>query len=1176
MKKFNLNRQRALLKCWLLLVACQSGSFVSKAHSFEESEFSSEISVPDQERKQQSRTLWKEKTRSSTTALSQEKPLESTSILPPDYLESLPSDKEIAWEPNRPLRYYDDIIKETSPRDSHSVQNERDSQQPFRYYDDLIKEAPQPPAQSSFEVHTAPGRISSEAVSYEFDGSPSHSHLLHSENASSESHPQSIPYYEFQQAESASETQNSRVSNPNKILSESSDLKGAKGKLRFIKHISTFKEQQVGDQTAEAEMTKQESVPPVVGFASPQIAENHPFNSIESTIGSDEPSHLTEEDNNYTPLQKSIYTTPRNAKFRTHAPAKKASSTSFFKNIAQTESEEALPEPILDPALEEEFLNASPETILEPPPATTSEGALTVPAEPLPPPPPATTTTEGIITPTRPATAPRAVETISPAPGAAAVPSSAVATPAAPALVPPQTATPPTPISPTPSAAPAPATVAAAPVLTEISVNFNNVAMTEFIRFMSRVTNKNFIFDEEDLLFNVTIISEEPTSIENLMAALLQELRIRDLLLIEQGNNIIIHRNLRVRAPGQIIGPNATVGADPEADIVTRVFRLNTLDPLKAAEIVRPLLSEDALIEVLRDSNNLIITDIVTNINKIAQLLGSLDAPNSGVTIGQYVARNAFVDTLVDLADRILQPIAQGNPFVLVPHPVTNSIYVVSNPFIVERALAILQNLDTNEGRTKILNLEALRLREIEEREALLPPGGLGTPGFPGGPGGVPPIGIPGMPGDPNLLGPEFVPGGISSGPRWIEELPAGHIERTLFFIHKLRFRKGDQIEIALRKIADSLQFTGNNNLDLIGAINSIQWLESSNSLIFTGTVSALEKVKELIEEIDVPLRQVFIETLILDTTIDDALDYGVDWATRFRGPSAAGAQAFLAGNSNPLVSAMDTVGFDANIGPDPSILARADGFHWGVVGRHLTYGGLKFSSIGALVTAIHNNTKANIIMNPKIITEDNNTAEIFVGQTSRYKTQSISNDQGSVITNNFQFLDVGTTLRITPLIGNNDIITMDILQEITNDAGTANLPFNSNAVDVNLVPVITKNKTVTRVHVPNGYFVVLSGMIRDDKIRTKDRIPCLGGIPLIGGVSQRKNNRDGKRNLMIFIRPLIVDTDEELEYITKRQQDVYREKNKFRRSWNYEIDEALDFLNIRPTDPDEIGCTIK
>lgn len=850
---------------------------------------------------------------------------------------------------------------------------------------------------------------------------------------------------------------------------------------------------------------------------------------------------------------------------------------------------------------------------------------------------------------------------------------------------------PPTIITPTtPSAEPTPINQpAATKPLKEISINFNNVSMVEYIRFISRISNKNFIFDDEDLQFNVTIVSEEPTTVSNLMAALLQELRIRDLSLIEQGNNIIIHRNPRVRSPARIVTDDNKIITSHESELITRVFRLNTLDPVKASEIIRPLLSEEALIEVLRDTNNLIITDLVSNVNKIAQLIATLDAPNSGVTIGQYVVRNAFVDSLVDLANKILQPIAQGNPFVLVPHPVSNSIFIVSNSFIVEKALAILQNLDLNEGRTKILSLENLQ-PAYEALQPSYPPGtapgaqgtipGRGglTPGYSGGiPGvgqGIGPsatpstggggIGAAGMQGRfgpggsagefgpdglPNQFGPggvgqggygpngefnnpeavpssfpfgelsvegritppviptpasifhpggigtegkpsaifdesrSFLPGGIGSSSRWSRELPVGHIERTLFFIYKLRYRKGDNIEIALRKIGNSLQMTGTANADLISAINSSQWIESSNALIFTGTAVALEKVRELILEVDIPLKQVFIEMLILDTTIQDSLSYSVDWINRFGGGTTTGEQGFLEaapGNiasTNQFLTASETIFntgstiADTIASPLPVATGflNSGGFAAGVIGTHLTHNGTRFSSIGALVRAIHSDTKADIVLNPKIITEDNNPAEIFVGGTDRYKTQSITNDLGSLVTNNFQFIDVGTTLRVTPLIGNNGIITLEIVQETTNEAGAANTGGNNQ--DVNLVPVLTKTRTVTKIHVPNGFFVVLSGMIKDNEVRSYSRIPCLGGIPILGCFGKTQSCVDSKRNLMLFIRPLIIESDDDFEDITKRQQDVYREKSKFRRSWNYEVDEALNFGNIKHTDPDDM-----
>lgn len=711
-----------------------------------------------------------------------------------------------------------------------------------------------------------------------------------------------------------------------------------------------------------------------------------------------------------------------------------------------------------------------------------------------------------------------------------------------------------------------PETMATSDKSTDPTINFNNVAIIEYIRFLSKLSNKNFVFDDADLQFNVTIVSEQPTPVSNLMSALLQELQIRNLSLTEQGNTILIHQNPRVRSPGSVVSDGFSTSSK-ESEIVTRVFRLNTLDPNKAGDIIRPLLSIDSLVEILQNTNTIIVTDLNSNVNKIAQLLSTLDSPNSGMQIGHYIVKNGNADSITALAEQILQPIAQGNPFILIPHSTSNSVFIVSNPFIVERAVAIFQYLDENDSKTKILTLDRLRMEQEAERRAREAAGlagraGLGTASSGAGAAGTHAIYHPGG----------LNPGEISPYSRSVKELPAGHIDRTLFYIYKLRYRKGDQIQTSLRKIAESLQTSGTINAELISGINSTQWIESTNSLIFTGTVSALDRISELLKEIDVPLRQVFIEVLILDTTLADSLEYGVDWGARFGGGNIAGGEAFIA-PSSILPGALDTAG--VGLIPNPNLLARLEGFHLGIIGQQITHQGRHFATLGGLVNALHSNTRTNILMNPKIITEENNPAEIFVGATTRYKTQSISNDLGTVLTNNFQFLDVGTTLKVTPQIGNNGIITLDIYQETTNETPNANPQLNqnnsANNTDVNLVPVTSKNKTTTKLHVPNKYFVIMSGMITDTRVKDKRQIPCLGGIPLLGGAAKQKRNSDDKRNLLIFIRPEIADTEDELTDLTRRQQNIFIDKNKFKRSWNYEVDEALDFFNLERNEQDEV-----
>lgn len=759
-----------------------------------------------------------------------------------------------------------------------------------------------------------------------------------------------------------------------------------------------------------------------------------------------------------------------------------------------------------------------------------------------------------------------------------------------------------------------------------ILINFNNVSMIEYIRFISRLTNKNFLFDEGDLQFNVTIISEEPTSLQNTMTALLQELRIHDLMLIEEGNNFIIHKNPKVNSISKVVAGDITSTTIKDSEIITKVFRLNTMDPEKAAAIIRPLVSEISIIEVLKETNHIIVTDLAANIIKISELLKSLDAPRSGLVIGQYVARLFPIDSLIPMAERIMQPIAQDQPLSFVPQQSTNSIFIISTPYLVERTISIIQYIDQEQAQTQIIEPQKLGFEKGAPPPPPTPPTQFQEPTGQWilGPDGkwifnphvapgtaTPPQGEWRLDDKGNWY---FVPGGSPSGNRpkgqweldsngnWLfglekneainpsrltrgltgpAGLPGGVKKVIKFYTHKLLYRKGEEIQNALHRIADSLRYDEKKYEALLTALSSIQWIEPSNSLIITGIPEALKQVRELIEEIDIPLREVFLEMLILNTTIDDALNYGVTYGTRFGGGDLSGAQGFIEGLT-PIANALTSTGLNtlglpigsnlaAAIIPDGTKLANANGFNLGVIGRKITHCGTEFGSIGALVSSLHDRNKTNIIMNPKIITEDNAPAEIFIGINTAFKTQSISNDLGSVITNNFEFRDVGTRLKVTPYISNDDMVTMDIVEEVSAVISGLQTTVLSNTQNVG--PTTSLNTMTTRVHIPNGYFLVIGGLMQDQYVRNRSQVPCLGGVPILGGLFTTKSNSDNKTNTMIFVRPIIVDSEEEIEHLTKHQQDIWRYKRNLKDSWDYETEEALDWFNVRRTLYNEHEC---
>lgn len=721
---------------------------------------------------------------------------------------------------------------------------------------------------------------------------------------------------------------------------------------------------------------------------------------------------------------------------------------------------------------------------------------------------------------------------------------------------PPQAATPPTQAQLPEKAAPPPGTENGPPVMGPMGeqgylANYTALDIKEFMRFISQITDKNFIYNENDLNFTISMISEKPSTPDELLATLMQQLRIHGLAVIEDGSNFIIHTNPEVNAPGIVLPRSPGEEVPSDVQVVTQVFRLNVIPPSEAVNLIKPLLSAQAVIQPLDDAGILTLTDLMANIEKVKNLLIQLDFPSSGLDVSHYQSQFISADTLATLGARILTPLAEGKEIQFIPLRDTNTIFIISTPIMVRRAIEFFSALD----------------KEIKYSGGNINP-------------------LTGQPYAPGLLNEQVqnelkqnpleetlqaagqapVPGAVPGLPTNLE-----------FDFYKLEFRKGDEIQQALSQIASSLAQMnpqGAQN-DLYNAISSVQWIETSNTLVFTGTPSANAKIIELIQDLDVPNQQVLIEMLLLDTSIDQSYSFGVDWGTRFGGPNAAGSQAFLS-PSSPL-----PVGLDNNLTPDflnAQTLARSTGFSLGVIGRTISCNGLYFSELGALISAVDILDIGKVILNPKIVVEENTTAEIFVGLNIPYKTQSIANDFGTILTSNFEYRDIGARMTVTPIINKNGIITLEIEQELSTLVSSTTEVITSSVFELSSIatgagPTTRKSNSKTTVFVPNGHFVILSGMIQDESERMRTQVPCLGGVPVLGGVFSQKNNLVQNRNLMIFIRPSLINTPDQMTYFTKREQDIYDQKNRHKDLWKYEIEEALDFLNISRDHCQGGGC---
>ncbi|MBF3201678.1 type II secretion system protein GspD, partial [Pseudomonas aeruginosa] len=180
-------------------------------------------------------------------------------------------------------------------------------------------------------------------------------------------------------------------------------------------------------------------------------------------------------------------------------------------------------------------------------------------------------------------------------------------------------------------------------------------------------------------------------------------------------------------------------------------------------------------------------------------------------------------------------------------------------------------------------------------------------------------------------------------------------------------------------------------------------------------------------------------------------------------------------------------------------------------------------------VTALSRNSRSNLLSTPSLLTLDNQKAEILVGQNVPFQTGSYTTS-ASGSSNPFTTVerkDIGVTLKVTPHIGEDRMLRLEIEQEISSIAPTATLA--AKAVDL----VTNKRSIKSTVLADDGQVIVLGGLIQDDLLRSDSRVPLLGDIPGVGRLFRSSRETRVKRNLMVFLRPSIVRDAAGLERIS-------------------------------------------
>ncbi|WP_236994747.1 type IV pilus secretin PilQ [Granulosicoccus antarcticus] len=288
---------------------------------------------------------------------------------------------------------------------------------------------------------------------------------------------------------------------------------------------------------------------------------------------------------------------------------------------------------------------------------------------------------------------------------------------------------------------------------------------------------------------------------------------------------------------------------------------------------------------------------------------------------------------------------------------------------------------------------------------------------------------------------------------------------------------------------------------------------DRTNTLLINDTVDQLESIRALVHRLDVPIRQVLIESRIVIASDDFNKDIGVRWGLNRNTTSANDTGFALSGNANGVQDLINGDGLDDNRFNVNLPGSNAAG-SLGVALAKLPFGTL----LELELSAMQAEGNGEVISSPRVITANQHEAYIEQGVEIPYLEASSSG------ATSVSFRKAVLGLTVTPQITPDDRIVMDL--KVNKD--TVGEIFGAGTLQV---PSIDTREVSTQVLVDNGETVVLGGVYEQTVINKVDMVPFFGNLPLIGRLFQHTTNQDDKSELLIFVTPKIIKENVSLSY---------------------------------------------
>jgi general secretion pathway protein D len=586
-----------------------------------------------------------------------------------------------------------------------------------------------------------------------------------------------------------------------------------------------------------------------------------------------------------------------------------------------------------------------------------------------------------------------------------------------------------------------------------IVLNFSDVDISTMVKFISDLTGKNFILDDR-VKGKISVYSPSKLTVDEAFNVFTSVLELKGFSVVQTGRVYKIVPTASAKQAGMRVLSGSERTPVNEA-YVARVIPLDRIPAQEATTFLQPVISKDGYIASFGPANMLLVVDSALNIQKVLDVIKAIDGDMHREGMELVFLQHASADNVAGIVREWLfgRDRSPKSGVQSVQSAVSGQVTSVGGLLVPDARLNAV-----------IIFGSARDKEDIKKIIAMV----------------------------------DVVPPSSSSKVNvfYLENADATEVSKVLDGM------------IKGTTTTPTAQSGAPQQAAFEAARISITPDKATNSLVIMASPTDFQNLLQVIQKLDRRRRQVFVQTLIAEVSLDKLREIGNQVGVAGAGTDGTTAAAGV----------FDPFNFLGAVNPQQQAVVK------------ILQGLANTVNFSANLKLLDQNGAINVLSNPNIITSDNKEAEIFVGENVPFLTQTNLSSTG-LSQQSVERKDTGITLKITPQITEGEYIKLDIYQEIS-----AVKQSKGQAVDL----VTTKRSAKTSVVVKDTDTVIIGGLISNREEENVDKIPILGDIPLLGYLFKTKQTTKQKTNLMILLTPRIVRDAADLAAVTEQQRNKY------------------------------------